>query len=186
VRGDEQAVPVSIYLTDATTRAQVALAEYVTLNGQWQLVEIPLTAFTAKGVDQTKLTGFEVAFEYATGSGILWIDNIRLGTTSAPQADRRSLHFQDVDNHPLALHLPNGKRWQVSSDAPWLTTSIVTGAGPDTLSVQTFPWNMEKGTYTGKLMIQTEDDQQESITVTLTVVNPSNAASQIFLPFVRR
>lgn len=57
---------------------------YVTLNERWQLVQIPLSAFTTQGVNAAQVTGFEVVFEYTTGSGAFWIDNVRLGGQGAP------------------------------------------------------------------------------------------------------
>ncbi|MEZ4615119.1 MAG: hypothetical protein R2867_06325 [Caldilineaceae bacterium] len=161
----------------------------MTLNGSWQHVEIPLSAFSAQGLDRTRLTGFEVAFEFGTGSGTLWIDNVLLGTAGASQVNRRTLHLQDVDNQVVALHLSDGGIWSAQSDAVWLSA---TGAesGPGTLLLQTLPWGLPVGTYTGTVVIATDridnTTQLERITVYLTVVEPQQAENQIFLPVVSR
>ena len=190
VRGESEAVPASFYLTDGNSRARVALIDYVTLTEQWQLVEIPLTAFTNQGLDHTKLTGFEVAFEFGVGSGTLVIDNIQMGRVGTPQVNRRTLHLLDSDNKPLALHFPTGGRWSTSSDVPWLH-SVGAEAGSGTLIVQSWPWGLPVGEYTGTLTVESSaagdsPQSREQISVTLTVTQPQIATSQIFLPVVSR
>lgn len=186
VRGDTQPVPVSIYLTDATTRARIALADYVTLTQQWQLVQVPLADFLAQGLGSTQLTGFEIAFEFGTGSGTLWVDNIRLGSSGAPQVNRRTLHLQGGSSQSVALHLPDGGTWSVTSDTGWLKAAG-TEAGSGTLTVQSLPWGLAVGEHTGTLTIEENATQQrEQITVYLNVVEPMSTANQIFLPVVSR
>lgn len=185
VRGAEQAVPASVYLTNGDKRVGVPLADYVVLSEEWQLTTIPVTAFVNKGLDPSKLTGFEVAFEFATGSGTLWIDNIRLGNQGAPQAHRRTLQMQDLDSKQIALHLPNGGQWTVTTDAPWLTARG-TLAGPSTLLIQSLPWNMQSGDYQGTVTVTNASGAKETITVLLKVVEENIAAGRIFLPLVSR
>jgi hypothetical protein len=186
VRGDTPAVPVSLYLTDGSTRGRAALADYLTPNQQWQLVQIPLTVFTAQGINRAALTGFEVAFEFGAGSGTLWIDNVRLGAAGTPQLHRRVLHLHEVDQQALALHLPTGGRWTVTSDAAWLKAN--SGAGAATLVVQSLPWGLAVGDYSGTLRITSTDAPaaSETITVHLRVLEPRSAANQLFLPLVSR
>lgn len=190
VRGDASTVPVSIYLTTANARARVALTDYVTPTTTWQLVTLPLTAFTTQGIDYKALTGFEVAFEFGTGSGTLWIDNIRIGLPGAPQVDRRVIYLHEVDEHPLALHLPSGARWSVTSNAHWLLTDGA-GAGAETLTVRSAPWGLAIGDYSGTIAVSSTDGVSgaattEEITVHLTVTEVRNAPNQIFLPVVTR
>ncbi len=190
VRGETQPVPVSLYLTDHNGRARVALADYITLSQQWQLVEIPLAAFTTQGVDRTQLTGFEVAFEFGVGSGTIWIDNLRLGAAGAPEVNHPVLFLHEEDQQPLALHLSAGGQWTITSDVAWLT-AVPRGAGADTLFVESKPRGMAIGTYTGTLTVTSIDSstgtsRSAQITVNLTVTQVRSAVTQIFLPVVSR
>jgi hypothetical protein len=190
VRGATPTVPVSLYLTDAQVRVRVALADYLSPSEQWQLVEIPLQAFTAQGLDRTALTGFEIAFEFGSGSGTLWIDNIRLGVAGAPQVDRRVLYLHEEDQHALALHLPTGGRWSVTSDAAWLSATG-SGAGAATLLIKSAPWGLAVGEYHGTITVASTDthseaEQRETISVQLRVLEARSAANQLFLPVVNR
>ncbi len=185
VKGANPSVPVNLYLTDSSSRAHVALSDYVTLNGQWQLVRIELSRFTAQGLDLAALTGFEVVFELGSGSGRLWLDNIALGVDGMPQADLRLLQLQDSDEQIVALHASSGSSWQVSSDVPWLSARGI-GAGPDTLTVKSEPSMLAVGTYTGHLTIRSGAAPGEVITVTLNVTQAGMAPHRLYLPVVTR
>ena len=185
VKGGVQSVPPRFYLTDGANRAGVAVADYVTLRDGWQLVQIPVSAFASQGVNLANLTGFEVVFEYSTGSGVFWVDNLRLGGQGAPQADLRRLYLRNSDSEPLALHLPNGGNWQISSDAPWLATTR-TGAGPESLTIQSLNWDLAPGAYTGVLHIRNAAGQQENVTVVLTITEPGAPATRLYLPMIAR
>ena len=185
VKGAAQAVPVNLYLTDGTVRAHVPLSDHVTLNDQWQLVQIELSAFTAQGLNLAALSGFEVVFELGSGTGRLWIDQIHLGAAGMPQADLRMLQLQDNDEQIVALHAASGAAWQVSSDVPWLTTGG-TGAGSDTLTVKSEPSTLAVGSYTGHLSIRSGTAPAEVITVVLNVTQAGTAPHRLFLPVVTR
>ena len=185
VKGGNQTVAPRFYLSDGSARVGVALADYVTLKDSWQLVQIPLSAFASKGLNLANLVGFETVFEFGTGSGVLWLDNLRLGGIGAPQADLRTLHLRNTDSQPIALHLPNGGSWSITSTAPWLFAQR-TGAGPDTLAIQSMNWNLLPGVYTGNLSIQNNSGQAEQMTVVLTVSEAGAPATQIFLPMTAR
>jgi len=161
------------------------LADYVTLRDTWQLVQIPVSAFAAQGVNLASLTGFEVVFEYSSGSGTFWLDNLRLGGQGAPQADLRRLYLRNSDSEPLALHLPNGGHWQISSDAPWLSATR-SGAGPESLTIQSLNWDLAPGAYSGTLQIQNAAGQREDVVVVLTVTEPGAPATRLYLPMVAR
>ncbi|MEZ4729861.1 MAG: hypothetical protein R3E79_22245 [Caldilineaceae bacterium] len=185
VKGSNQAVSPRFYLADGAMRAGVALADYVTLRDRWQLVQVPLRAFTAQGLNPAQLTGFEVVFEYGVGNGVFWLDNVRLGGQGTPQADLRMLHLRNVDTQPLALHTPHGGGWTISSDVPWLFASR-TGAGPDSLAIESVNWNLMPGVHTGNLSIQNAAGQSEQVTVVLTITEPGAPAQQLYLPMVAR
>jgi hypothetical protein len=185
VKGGAQSVQPRFYLTDGTKRAGINLADYVTLRDTWQLVQIPVSAFAAQGVNLASLTGFEVVFEYSSGSGTFWLDNLRLGGQGAPQADLRRLYLRNSDSEPLALHLPNGGRWQISSDAPWLSATR-SGAGPESLTIQSLNWDLAPGVYSGTLQIQNAAGQREDVVVVLTVTEPGAPATRLYLPMVAR
>lgn len=167
-KGANQAVPPTLYLTDGTVRAQVALADYLKLSNSWQLAEIPLAAFVKQGLDLSHLTGFEVVFEHNKGSGVFWVDNIRIGHVGAPQVEQRVLYLTDMDQASIALHLADGSRWQAQSDANWLLPSA-TGFGPATLSIASFAWNLTPGTYDGHVTVTSATGATETIAVHLTV-----------------
>lgn len=185
VKGGNQTVSPRFYLADGAMRAGVALADYVTLSDRWQLVQIPLSAFIAQGLNTAQLTGFEVVFEYGVGSGVFWLDNVRLGGQGAPQADLRMLHLRDVDTQPLALHTHHGGSWTIISDVPWLFASR-TGAGPDSLAIESVNWNLMPGVHTGNLNIQNNAGQNEQVTVVLTITEPGAPVQQLYLPMVAR
>lgn len=185
VKGGSQSVQPRFYLTDGTKRAAITLADYVTLTDRWQLVQIPLSAFTAQGVNGSQLTGFEVVFEYTTGSGTFWLDNVRIGGQGAPQVDGRVLHLRNMDNQPLALHTPNGATWSISSDVPWLLAAHK-GDGPTSLEIQSINWNLAPGVYTGNMRIQNATGQSEGVTVMLTITEPGAPAQQLYLPMITR
>ena len=185
VKGGNQAVPPRFYLTDGTRRAAIAVADYVTLRDGWQLVQVPLSAFTVQGVNAAHLTGFEVVFEHKAGSGTFRLDNVRLGNQGAPQADLRVFHLRNDDNQPLALHMPNGGAWQISSTAPWLF-ALPSGTGPETLAIQSVNWQLAPGVYNGNLQIQNAAGQSEAVIVVLTITEPGAPAQESFLPIVVR
>lgn len=185
VKGAAQPAPVNLYLTDGTVRAHVALADYVSLNDHWQLVQVGLSDFTGQGLNLAALAGFEVVFELGSGSGQLWIDNISLGAASAPQADQRIIRLQDSDQQLVALHMAAGLPWQITSDAPWLSTTG-TGAGATTLTVNSEPGALPVGAHTGHLTITSGTAPAETLTVHLTVTQSGAAAHRLFLPVVTR
>lgn len=185
VKGGNQGVSPRFYLADDAMRAGVALADYVTLSDRWQLVQVPLNAFTTQGLNPANLTGFEVVFEFGTGSGVFWLDNVQVGGQGAPQADLRMIHLRNTDRQPLALHLPNGSDWSANSTTPWLFTQR-NGAGPDTLALQSMNWNLAPGVHTGNLSIQSSNGQTEQVTVVLTITEPGAPATQLYLPMVAR
>ncbi len=185
VKGGNQSVPPRFYLSDGTRRAAIAVAAYVTLRDDWQLVQVPLSAFTVQGVNVAHLTGFEVVFEHKVGNGTFWLDNVRLGNQGPPQADLRVLHLRNDDNQPLALHLPNGAPWRISSSAPWLFT-LPNGAGPATLAIQSVNWKLAPGVYNGNLQIQTAAGQSEAVMVVLTITEPGATTQESFLPLIAR
>jgi len=185
VKGGAQPVKTRFYLSDGSKRVAITLADYVTLRNQWQLVQVPISAFTAQGLDTSHVTGFEVVFEHGTGSGVLWLDNVQIGAPGAPQADLRVLHFQDVDSHPLALHLPNGSTWKVNSSVPWLFAQA-SGAGSDTLTVQSAQWDLAPGVYNGSVQIQNAAGQSEAVTVVLTITEPGAPLQEQYLPLIAR
>ena len=185
VKGGNQSVSPRFYLTDGTRRAAISIADYVTLRDDWQLVQVPLSAFTSQGVDATHLTGFEVVFEHKVGSGTFWLDNVRLGSQGAPQADLRVLHLRNDDSQPLALHMPNGGTWRISSTVPWLF-ALPNGAGPQTLAVQSVNWRLTPGVYNGNLQIQNAAGQSEAVTVVLTITEPGATTQASFLPLIAR
>lgn len=185
VKGGVQPVKTRFYLTDGTKRAAVTLADYVTLRDRWQLIQVPLSAFTAQGLDATHVTGFEVVFEHGSGSGVLWLDNVQIGTPGAPQTDLRILHFKDIDSQPLALHMPNGGAWKVNSSVPWLFAQA-NGAGSDTLTIQSAQWNLVPGVYNGSVQIQNAAGQSEAVTVVLTITEPGAPLQEQYLPLIAR
>ena len=121
VKGENLGLLPNLYLTDGSQRARVALGDFVQPGRAWQFVAIPLSAFTAQGLNPNDLRAFQVAFEWQTGAGTLWLDAIQIGTPGAPQAGRRVLYLNGLDSRPLALHLPGGEGWQITSDSLWLT-----------------------------------------------------------------
>jgi hypothetical protein len=184
IKGGLQTVPANFYLTSTNGRARVALKDYVSWNNQWQRVEIPVSAFAGQGFDLNDLTGLQVAFEFAQGSGTLWLDQIQIGTPGAPQADQRLLYLRDVDQATVALHLPYGGAWQITSDVPWLFAPA-SGTGPTSLTISSVNWNLTPGVYTGKLTIHAAD-QSETINTQLTVTQTGAPATRLFLPFLVR
>lgn len=184
IKGEPQAIPANLYLTSTNGRARVALQTYVSWNNQWQQVAIPVSAFAGPGFDLNALTGFQVAFEFAQGSGRLWLDRIQIGAPSAPQANQRQLYLRDVDETAVALHLADGSAWQARSDAPWLFVPT-SGAGSASLTVSSVNWDLAPGVYTGNVTIQS-GDQQETIVVHLTVTETGAPARRLFLPVLMR
>lgn len=185
VKGAPQAVQPNIYLASDTMRAKVALATYVTLTNNWQLVKIPLSAFATQGIDLNALTGIQVVFEHSQGSGTLWLDNIQLGAPGAPQADPRMVYLHNTDLQQLALHLPSGGQWWATSDVPWLVLPH-TGAGSTTLAMNAVTWDLTPGVYTGHVTVRTADGQSETVTTQLTVIETAVPAQKIFLPLTTR
>lgn len=179
VRAEGATLLPNLYLTDGTTRAFVALDDYVTPSMQWQPVVVPLSAFTAQGVKRTLLQEFQIAFEFGSGSGAVWFDEITLGAPGKAQAERRVLHLNDTDAHAVALHLPWGGAWSVSADTTWLSTAR-DGAGPSTLTVRSNSRGLQPGTYSGTLTV-TNGFGSETITVNL-VVTAFRELVRLFMP----
>ncbi|MCE7979936.1 MAG: hypothetical protein DYG89_01990 [Caldilinea sp. CFX5] len=184
VKGGMQTAPANLYLTSSNGRARVALKDYVSWNNQWQRVAIPMSAFSGQGFDLNALTGFQVAFEFAQGSGTLWLDQIQIGAPGAPQANQRLLYLRDVDEAAVALHLPYGGAWQAESDVPWLFVPN-SGAGSTSLTVSSVNWDLAPGIYTGKVTIRAAG-QTETITAQLTVTQTGTPAGRLYLPLLAR
>lgn len=184
VKGAAQTVPANLYLTSTNGRGRVALQNYVSWNNQWQRVEIPVSAFAGQGFDLNALTGLQVVFEFAQGSGTLWLDQIQIGAPGAPQASQRMLYLQDMDQTMVALHLPYGGPWQAESDVPWLFAAS-SGVGSTSLTVSSVNWDLAPGVYTGKVTIRAAG-QSETITAQLTVTQTGAPATRLFLPILAR
>lgn len=93
----------------------IKLSEFVTLSDQWQQEAIPLSCFAAQGVNLAHLTVFEAAFDFTQGSGVFWMDNIRIGVGGTVQVGQRALHVVNDSSGALALHLADGSRWQAAA-----------------------------------------------------------------------
>ena len=188
-KGSTIGLPVNVYLLDGSKRAVVALTDYVTPTTVWQQVRIPLQTFVAQGVDPTRLEALQIAFEYGSGQGSLWVDNIMLGTAGAPQAERRTVHLADVDSRAVALHMPGGLAWTASSDAYWLS-AVNSGAGPDSLTIHTINLGLEQGDYVGRLTLSAQNSAGETkteiVTVYLTITADGAPVLRVFLPLVGR
>lgn len=185
VKGAPQGVQPNIYLVSNNVRTMVPLANYVNLTNAWQLVKIPLSAFATQGLDLNALTGIQVVFEHSQGSGSLWLDAIQLGAPGAPQVNQRMLYLYNMGPQTLALHLPNGDKWQAVSDVPWLVFSP-SGAGATTLSMNALTWNLSPGIYTGHVTMSSATGQSETLTAQLTVTDTTAPAQKLFLPFTPR
>jgi hypothetical protein len=183
VKGENMGLLPNLYLTDSSQRARVALGDYVQPKAAWQFVAIPLSAFTAQGLNPADLRSFQVAFEWGSGSGALWLDGITIGAAGAPQAGRRTLWLNDQDSRPLALHLPGGDGWQITSDSPWLTVQG-SGHGPASLKVWSVPFWLAPGRYTGRLTARQGAGAAETVTVNLTVTKTLTPKARLFLPLV--
>ncbi|MFN8494569.1 MAG: carbohydrate binding domain-containing protein [Caldilineaceae bacterium] len=185
VKGANQAIGPTLYLTSGNVRAVVALADYVKLTNNWQLAEIPISAFAKQGLDLNQLDGFEVIFEHGKGSGTFWIDNVRIGSRSAPQAGQRVLYMTDQDAAQIALHLADGSRWQARADVDWLIPTY-TGNGPSTLTISTLAWNRAPGDYVGNIVVTSANGQTETVTVHQTVTQATVPPVHLYLPTVNR
>lgn len=182
----QEVLAYNLYLSDGTTRARVALGDYGEINTQWTLLQIPLRSFDEQGVNLAKLQEMQIAIEFGEGSGELWIDNITLGTSGAPQASKRVYHvvgnnINGNDDQPLALHLPDGGYWTVSSDSSWLWVENSQQASSANLTVGNNSWNYQPGQYEGVLTVTDEQGESEEIRVFMTV-NEYYESDQMFLP----
>lgn len=185
VKGAPQGVPPNIYLSNNNGRAMVPLANYVNLTNAWQLAQIPLSAFANQGLDLNALTGIQVVFEHSQGSGSLWIDAIQLGAPGAPQVNQRMVYLYNMDPQTLALHLPNGDKWQAVGDVPWLVFPT-NGAGAATLGINALTWELAPGVYTGHVTFRSATGQSETLTTQLTVTDTAAPAQKLYLPFTPR
>ncbi len=184
-KGGQQPVTPYIYLADSDFRAAVKLAEYVTLSDKWQPVAIPLQDFAVQGVDLAALDRVEVVWEYGSGSGSLWLDNITIGAPGQPQVDRRTLHLRDSAEAELALHLSDGSAWQATSDHAWLTVTPK-GVGATTVRLTTLPWLLPVGEQQATVTIETADGAKEAVTVVLTVSAATTPSVELYLPLIAR
>ena len=185
VKGANQAIGPTLYLNSGNVRAVVTLADYVKLSNNWQLAEIPISAFAKQGLDLNQIDGFEVVFEHGKGSGAFWIDNVRIGSRSAPQAGQRVLYMTDQATAQIALHLADGSRWQARADVDWLLPTP-TGNGPSTLTVLTLAWNRAPGDYVGNVIVTSANGQTETVTVHQTVTQATVPPVHLYLPTVSR
>lgn len=183
VRGSGLSLLPNIYLDDGTTRAYVPLERYITPNGAWQRVQIPLRDFT--GVNLAHLERLQIAFEFGTGSGTLWLDNLMIGRASMPQAESRFIVIHDNETYPLAVYSADGGLWQVHSSEWWLQPSLTRGAGTATVSISPVLLDMPPGTYTGTLRLIGASGAEETVTVEWHVETYVPGYKQ-FLPFVIR
>jgi hypothetical protein len=179
------ALSPNLYLGDGANRGHIALADYAALSDGWQFVSIPLSVFQSQGVDTGDLIGFEVAFEFGSGSGTFWMDGVAVGTPGKLEAGQRALHLQDLDSLNLALHSSGGQPWQAASDAPWLDASAL-GYGPANLAIWTAPWDMAPGIYTGHITLSDGASAMETVTVQLHVTQTTVAAGKLYLPLMGR
>lgn len=179
------AISPNLYLSDGTNRGRAALADYAAQSDQWQFVSIPLSVFQSQGVDTGHLAGFEVAFEFGSGSGTFWLDGVAVGAAGQLEAGQRTLHLRDLDTTHLALHSNGGGRWQATSDMPWLG-AFAQGYGPANLKVWSLPWGMNPGVYTGHITLSDAAGVLETVTVQLHVTQPIPAPQQFYLPLVGR
>lgn len=86
IKGDAGSETPHIYLQD-TDNCQVMPCRYFVNVGpflpagrittNWQQAEIPLNVFTSNGVNTTSLRYFQIAFEFSTMTGAIYIDEIR-------------------------------------------------------------------------------------------------------------
>lgn len=174
----------NLYLSDGTNRGRAALTDYAAQSDQWQLVSIPLSVFQSQGVNTGHLIGFEVAFEFGSGSGTFWMDGVAVGTPGKLESGQRTIHLQDLDGINLALHSSGGQIWQAASDAPWLGASAL-GYGPANLAVWSTAWDMAPGVYTGHITLSDGAGAMETVTVQLRVTQ-TIVAKHLWLPQVGR
>lgn len=182
VRGVDPAFVPNLYLSDGSNRARVALAPYLAPGSGWQPVSIPLSAFA--GVDAGSLQELQVAFEFGSGSGSIWLDQISIGRTGIPRAERRTVHLDGVHSYAAAIHSASNQPITVSVDRPWLAVSRPV-ASPTTLNVQAVGAGMEPGTYTGQVTLANAAGASETITIVLTI-QPDTQASYLFFPMILR
>lgn len=175
----------NLYLTDGTTRGRALLADYSDNSAAWHFVSIPLSVFQAQGVDTSRLSGFEVAFEFGGGVGTFWLDSVGIGEAGGAAAERRTLHLRDFDAAALALHSRGGGQWTAQSDAPWLGVSAL-GYGPANLLLWTSPWGLAPGDYTGHILVQDGVGGEERLTVQFHVTNAPTAPAKLYLPVIGR
>jgi hypothetical protein len=184
VRGSGSLTP-NLYLSDGAARVRLSLGDFVQLKEEWQFVSIPLNRFAAQGLSLANLTAFEVVFEFAAGEGVLWLDNITLGTQAELVADPRALHMQDVAERTVALRNSSGSRWQATSDQPWLLAPA-SGYGSSTLAIRTVNWGLDVGNHQGTITFTDDSGASETLTVYLTVTEPGAPLQRLFLPTVSR
>lgn len=185
VKGNVEGLMPNLYLTDGLHRARVSLDTYAIPSAAWQRVSIPLSVFTAQGLDRTNLQAFQMAWEFGAGAGSLWLDNISIGVAGTPKVDRRVLHITDTNSQAIALHTPNSDRWSISSDSAWLFAPTQ-GFGPSSLNVRVVAWGMAPGEYVGTLRINTAEAQADTIMVYLRVTTVGSAPVHVYAPLMFR
>lgn len=183
-KGGSQAILPNLYLSDGAARARVALADYMSFDATWQRVAVPLSAFASQGVDVGRLASFELVFEFASGAGSLYIDNIAVETAGPVQASRRVLHMNGLDERFVALHTTGGA-WYSTSATPWLSASA-DSAGPSAVTIVTNSAKMAPGEYTGELLFRSEENTEERVTVYLSVSGDAAPIHSIYLPLLDR
>jgi hypothetical protein len=183
-KGNSEIAP-HLYLGDGERRARVALSDFVQLGPDWQWVSIPLEIFAAQGIDLTRLTTLDVVFEFATGQGVLWLDNIAMGPHGGLAVDQRTLYLRDGGERRVALRSSSGARWQATSDQPWLLAPG-SGHGSADLRVRAVNWGLAPGEYRGAVTIINDAGASETIVVNLTVTVDGPPLHRVFMPAIQR
>ena len=69
---------------DTERRGFVRISDYVDVTTSWQEVKIPLAVFEQQGVALTRLSYFQVAFEWEKMSGTIYLDDVRIYSSLVP------------------------------------------------------------------------------------------------------
>jgi len=110
--------------------------------------------FADQGINLSALQMLQIVYEHNISSGTFWLDDIYIGPPGDPAVDQRVVHLADDSQKQLALHVPDGSSWQITSDVPWLEARAVATAGPTTLIIETkddVP--LQPGYYMGRLTL---------------------------------
>ena len=128
VKGGSGGEKPNLYLVsrvgDIEQKGFVRLGDYVSVSASWQAAKIPLAVFEKQGVDLTKLSYFELAFEWEKMSGTVHVDDVKIYSNQV-------------------VTVVNGASSQAGPVAPGeLVTLYGTGLGPDKAVLSA---SMEKG-----------------------------------------